>query len=74
MKVQYSDKELNMSKNRFRSYTDTEIISCLNENDFNLGSGHDGIEWSTDGKDDILTLTPYIGHNEQVIIFKGVRS
>jgi hypothetical protein len=74
MKVQYLDKELNMSKNRFRSYTDAEIINYLNKNDFDLGTGHDGIEWSTDGPDDILTLTPYVGHGEQVVVFKGINN
>ena len=47
------------------------LIQKLNEFGFDLGSGHDGMELKKD-KDGvyILRLTPYVGHSDQVVIFK----
>jgi len=47
------------------------IIKLLNDAGFSLGTGHDGYEISKNGEGNyVLLLSPYIGHMDQIIIFK----
>ena len=47
-----------------------KLIHKLNDLGFNLGSGHDGVEFNLDRM--ILILTPFVGRMDQIIRFEPI--
>lgn len=69
--VSFLNKTTTITEYQLRTYSNSSLVELLNKKDFNLGSGHDGMEMNhVDDKFSVLTLEPYVGAPTQRIDFE----